>query len=534
MKKIILLIALICISNFSFTQSSNKEKNNRLNLRGPSKPVDDKFGKYKSYSLKLNLDVNLEKNMNRMKAAYSTEYLNRLFVISGLKKIDDGDFKVKYNLTRFELVEDEYVEKSYQKAPAYYIGVESNVEILDKNGNLIYKRFYSPKVKMYVINPDGSFENLVYRILYNNFYSLIEEFDAFYLYGPAIENLRYFEIEKRKKSKSQFNIEEFNQSVQVLPSLVDVDRENWAELFGEAQKYWKGFVNYEDKKDDDLQEDIRFTANYNLAATHILLGQTEEASTYLQGIKENEKSFLGMRDHYPYMKGLIDNIPKYVKSTDKATTLMPIQEEPILATYKKSANAFHFAEFDGEVLDSDQKIYKGKIRIISDSPELVDYRTVQTVSALRAAMDVVGADKSSVRIYIEGQKKPEKTNLKKVVNIKDNEGHIYLTGKTGNSFSLSEENIGSRRFALFEEIKKGAKISVYKEFFPQDAFVLKKTTEDNFYTPPILIGRKKSLKAYFADCPEMIANIDKGLYNFENKETYLKMFDDYSKLCGNK
>jgi hypothetical protein len=26
----------------------------------------------------------------------------------------------------------------------------------------------------------------------------------------------------------------------------------------------------------------------------------------------------------------------------------------------------------------------------------------------------------------------------------------------------------------------------------------------------------------------MIENINNGLYNFENKETYIKMFDDYS------
>lgn len=533
MKKIILIVSLIFISNISFSQGTNKEKNNRLNLRGPANPVDNKFGKYKSYSLKLNLDPNLEKSMNKMKAAYSTDYMNRLFEISGLKKIEDGEFKVKYNLTRFELVDDEYVEKSFQKAPAYYIGLESNIEISDKDGNLIYRRYYTPKVKMYVINPDASYENLVYRILFTNFYSLIEEFDSFYLYGPAIEKLKYFEIEKKKKSKSQFNVEEFNQSVQVLPTLVDVDRENWVELFGEAQKYWKGFVNFEDKKDDDLQEDIRFSANYNLAATHILLGQTEDASKYLQGIKDNEKSFLGMRDHYPYMKSLIEDIPKYIKSTEKATTLLPIQDEPVLAAYKKSANAFHYAEFDGEVLDTDQNVFKGKVRIISDSPEMVDYRTVQTVSALRSAMDAVSTDKSSVRIYMAGEKKPERTNLKKVINIKDNEGRIYITGKTGNSLSLTED-AGLRRFALFEEIKKGAKVSVYHEFFPQDVFVLKKTIDDNFYSPPVLIGRKKSLKTYFADCPVMLTNIDKGLYDFENKDAYLKMFDDYSKACGNK
>jgi hypothetical protein len=30
----------------------------------------------------------------------------------------------------------------------------------------------------------------------------------------------------------------------------------------------------------------------------------------------------------------------------------------------------------------------------------------------------------------------------------------------------------------------------------------------------------------------MIENINNG-YNFENKETYIKMFEDYTALCGN-
>jgi hypothetical protein len=39
---------------------------------------------------------------------------------------------------------------------------------------------------------------------------------------------------------------------------------------------------------------------------------------------------------------------------------------------------------------------------------------------------------------------------------------------------------------------------------------------------------EKKLREYFSDCPKMIENINNGLYNFENKETYIKMFDDYT------
>jgi hypothetical protein len=539
--KIILLLVLASINQTVCAQFFGKAIEHRLNLRGPVPPIDTEYGKYKSYEMILDLSSGLENSMNIKKAPFSAEKFYQAFSISGLKKQKEGDFKVKYNLTRFELVNDEdYLETYYQKAPAYYIGLESNLEILDKSGKVIYKRYTTPKVCMYVTNPTETYENLTYKILTDNFYNMLQEFEGFYLYGPQIDKLKYSDIEKKKKSKSAFNADEFNQSVQVLPTLEDVDRENWGDLFGDAQKYWLEFVNFQDKEDEDLAKKVRFSANYNLAATYILLGQVEEAAKYLPGVKENEKSFFGLREDYPYMTGLIGDIDAYKKLTAKAFTIEAIPAEPVLASYKKAATAFRYAEFDGEVLDEDSKVFKGKVRIISDFPELVDLRTEETVSGFRSMMDGIGSEKSSVRIYIEGQKKPEKTNLKKVVNIKDNEGRIYIVGKAGRGVPLvsvgaaaDKVQTNTKRYSLFEEVKKGAKVSLYHEFFPQDDYSLKKPAQDEFFSPPVFLGRRKALKEYFSDCPTMIESIDKGAYDHENKETYIKMYDDYTKFCGN-
>ena len=537
--KIILLLVLTGINQTVCGQAM--EATNRLNLRGPVPPVDTQYGKYKSYELILELSPGLENSYNIKKVPFSAEKFTSNFFISGLKKTNAGDFKIKYNLTRFELVNDEdYLETYYQKAPAYYIGLESNLEISDKSGKVIYKRYTTPKVCMYVTNPTETYERLSYKIVNDNFNAMIAEFEGFYLYGPAISNLKYVDIEKKKKSKSKFNTDEFNTSVQVLPNLVDVDRENWLDLFGEAQNYWKEFVAFQDKEDEDLAKKVRFTANYNLVATNILLGQIDEANKYMPGVKENEKSFLGMRTDYPYLTTVIEEIDRYKKITEKASTIEAIQAEPVLASYKKSATAFRYAEFDGEVLNVDSEVFKGKVRIISDFPELVDLRTEQTVSGLRSMMDGIGSEKSSVRIYVEGEKKPKKTNLKKVVNIKDNEGRMYIVGKAGRGVPLvsvgaavDKVETNTKRYSLFEEVKKGAKVSLYHEFFPQDDYSLKKPTQDEFFTPPVFLGRRKALKEYFSDCPKMIESIDKGVYDFENKETYIKMYDDYTEFCGN-
>lgn len=556
MKKITQVVLLLMLAGMSqnacgqmtaWATGKTEEITNRLNLRGPVPPVDTKYGNYKSYEMILDLSPGLESSMNYKKAPFSAEKFYQAFSISGLKKQKEGDFKVKYNLTRFELITDEkYVQDTYQKAPAYYIGLESNLEITDKTGKVIYKRYTTPKICMYVTNPSETYENLTYKILTDNFYSMIQEFEGFYLYGPKIEKLKYSDIEKKKKSKSTFNVDEFNQSVQVLPTLVDVDRENWGDLFGEAQKYWLEFVNFQDKEDEDLAKKIRFAANYNLVATYILLGNVDEASKYLPAVKENEKSFLGMRTDFPYLTTLIGDIDKYKKLTEKSFTIEAIAQEPVLVAYKKEPSAFRYADVEGELLDKDSKVFKGVIRIMSDNPELVDLRTEQTVSGLRSMVDGMGSAKSSIRIYnIPDSKNPEKwdmnayikSNLSKVIHIQDKDGKLYIVGKTGRavpaiSFGDKPET-STKRYSLFEEVKKGGKISLYHEFYPQDAYTLKKTVEEDFFLPPVFLGRRKALKEYFSDCPKMIENIEKGAYDFENKEIYIKMFDDYTALCGN-
>jgi hypothetical protein len=63
---------------------------------------------------------------------------------------------------------------------------------------------------MYVTDPTYSYEALV--IKYWLIISMLEEFEGFYLYGPEVSGLRYYWEEK--KSKSTFNPDEFNQSVQ--------------------------------------------------------------------------------------------------------------------------------------------------------------------------------------------------------------------------------------------------------------------------------------------------------------------------------
>ncbi len=530
MKNTLVLLMLLCVAHLTQAQFfKSDDAKNVVSMRGSVAPIDPTYANYRSYSMKISLDKGFEESFKAKKMAYSEAIFNERLGVWGLKKKDDGDFTITYTLARYELITNEsYLENSYQNAPAYYIGLESNLTIQDKQGKLIYKRYNTPKVKMYVIDVKETYDNLAYKIVLTDFIQLFNEFESYYLYSP-VHSLRFFDVKKRKKSKSTFNEEEFNQSTQVLPALLDVERSNWSSLLGEAQKYWKGLVDFKDD-DEDLQQDIRFNANYNLAVAALFLGNLDEFDKYMPGVKENEKSFLGMRVYYSDLEKAKKDVIAANNAKKDATKVESIAPEPFVYEYKKGPNAFRFAEFEkAEVTDDDNNKIAGKVRLLSDYPELVDYRTEKTRSNLGQLMDQVGSDKSSVWIFIEGEKKPKRTNLKKIVSLKDKDGKVYLTGKTGQTSNLvfSKNLVNTKRFALFDAIKSNDKIALMQEFFPQDSYAFKRPSEEGFFVAPEFIGRRKALKEYFADCPSVIAKIDKGEYDFNNKETYLKLYNDY-------
>lgn len=542
MKKITIIISLLLLSisfiNAQFLKlgaAAAEAEQRKMTLRGPVQPIDVSYGSYKSFSLKLNITPTFESSVQSKKIPYSLNDLSQPLNIFGLKKVDNGDFKIIYDLKRYELVEDDYVEKDYQNAPAYYVGLESKLEIQDKDGKVVYARYSTPKVKMFVTDPGYGYERLAYGIVRADFRNLIDEFETYYLNSPNI-NLEYFDVKKKKKSKSTFNAEEFNQSTQVFAALMDVERANWGGLFGEAEKYWKTLTEYTDD-DDDIQKDVRFASNYNLACAAILRGKMDELETYLPKVKENERGFLGVRLNYDGLVRAKKEIAEAKTVAEQVAKIEAIEVEPIIADYRKGKNAFHYAEIEGgEAMDQDNKSIVGNVRIMSDFPEMVDLRTTKTRSGLGQLMDQMGSDKSSVRIYVEGEKKPKKANLKKLVYIKDKTGKTYITGKTGSAANLitSDKNIvNTKRYALFDEIKTTKKLALFQEFFPQDSYVLKRPTEEDFFSPPRFLGRRKALREYFADCPAMLPKIDKGEYDFDNKATYLKMYEDYvAAECG--
>lgn len=538
MKKILFLISFLCsigIAQAQFIKLAGAEADKKMiELRGPVSPVDLSYADYKSYALKTSFSSGLEASFKAKNLAYSAGFINEHISVFGLKKKDAGDFTITYDLKRFELVLNEsYLEATYQNAPAYYIGLESELTIQDKQGKVIYKRYNTPKVKMFVTDFKYPYDLLAYRVVLGDFSQLFNEFESYYLNSPNI-NLEYFEVKKRKKSKSTFNVEEFNQSTQVLSMLLDVDRNNWSALFGEAQKYWKPLLEFTDD-DEDLQQDIRFNAHYNSALTSLLLGKFDDLDKYLPGVKQYDKSFLGMRANFSALEKTKQEIKDAQNAVKEVSKIEPVASEPFVYEYKKTPNAFKYAELEkAEVTDDDNKKIVGTVRVLSDFPQIVDLRTEKTRSGLGQLTDQLGSDKSSVWIYIDGEKKPKRTNLKKLFSIKDKDGKVYLVGKTGQSSNIltSTNLVNNKHYALFDEVKSNKKLSLFQEFFPQDSYAFKRPQDESFFVAPEFMGRRKALKEFFVDCPSIVTKIDQGIYDFNNKETYLKLYNDYTEACG--
>jgi hypothetical protein len=66
-----------------------------------------------------------------------------------LKKANDGDFKIKYTVSRFGAINDEDYVQTYYQVSAYYIGIGLTLDHMDKTGKVIYKDIQH-KVNMFV------------------------------------------------------------------------------------------------------------------------------------------------------------------------------------------------------------------------------------------------------------------------------------------------------------------------------------------------------------------------------------------------
>lgn len=487
-------------------------------MRGPVAPVDLNYANYKSYSLKLNVPTNFEAIVKNSGGTFSPSSWAQDMVIYGLKNEIDGDFKITYNVSKYEFLDS----KSIARSPAFVMGIEANVEVKDKDGKVIYQRYQAPKVNTFIVDSDIRPYAVMYSVLYTTYQELINDFTLYYLYGPVLK-AQYVDLKLPKKT----DLTDFNLSTQVFPSITGVSRDQWPNLFGEAQKYWETLLKYQVKDDDDTK-DVRMAAAYNLAFSHLLLGNMPQADKYATIVKENDRKFLGMASNHNLLMDNIKTVKEYTTESKEAKNISPIAEIPALPEYKKSADVFKFVLIEGELLDNKGEKFVGKIKLMNDNPPVKDYRKNDSGGlTIGGVFSAFKTDNSTVYIEVPGVKKPVKRKIDDIAHIKTKDGKTYKVGVVGDVLQDSD------RYALMEEVKVHPRLSVYNEVFPQSDWALKKPKDEKFYQIPALTA-KKSLKSYFADCPAMQKRIDTGEFNSVTDKGYITIFDAYLSSCVKK
>ncbi|WP_259014252.1 hypothetical protein [Emticicia fluvialis] len=399
------------------------------------------------------------------------------------------------------------------------------MEIKDKEGKIIYQRYITPKVNTYLVDNQIQPAQVINVIIINSFKQLVNDFNQYFLYGPVLVG-RYAELTKLPKNS---NLEDFNLSAQVFANISGVSRDQWPNLFGEAQKYWESLLKYQ-TKDSDATQEVRMGAAKNLAFSHLLLGNLPLAEKYAAMVKEdNGKLFsLSAASTTPPIADNIKAVKDYATDSKEAKNISPISPAPVLPEYNKTSDAFKYVLLEGELTDKKNERFVGNIKLMNDNPPIIDYRQNEQQGGLVSGlMSALKTDNSTVYIEIAGEKKPVRRKIDDISSIKTKDGKKYVVGVVGDF--LQDNN----HYALLEEIKSHPGLLVYDEVFPQSERALKKPKEDKYYQLPIL-GVKKSLKAYFADCPAIQKRIDAGEFSSLTPQNYIQIFEAYTAACGKK
>ncbi len=516
MSKKFFIIFVFTFSLCAHLTNAQKKNQKSIDIAGPVIPFNPAYPDYKTYSLKVNTSPEFEAEIKEHKISFTPLAFAKSLGFDGLKSDPSGDYRIEYNITRFEIID----YKTIERAPAVVLGLELNLKIMDKEDKLIFSRYLTPRANTYIFPYANG--NTALNVLKRQYKDWMDEFSISFLFNPVLKDVPYYELSKLPKESE---LEKFNLSVQVFPALLNTPRAEWSTLFAESQKYWTTLLEYTDQKDEEATREVRLVAAYNLSVSNLVQGNIPESVEYQARGKENEKKVLGTY-YYNYLISVQLKAIKEFQAIRAATEKRnAIQEEPELTEIQKNKDSFRYLILRGEVTDNKGEKFKGEIKITNDNPAIIDYRVASTVPVtLEAIFSLLKTDNNLAYITIPGIEKPVKRRLDDLISITTDDNKKYLIGYVGTLMG------GNMRYSLLEEVNSHKDISVYKEFFPQSSLTFKKASEKNFFEIDGLVPRASLIK-FFESCPAMQKVIEEGPYNNGSKENYIKLFEEYTKLC---
>jgi hypothetical protein len=524
--KIKLSIILLIFINVTFAQ---KRKNVRFLSAGAIPPFSTKYQDYLTFSAKFMYTP-------KLKAFYEAEKLpfdpngfveKALWISGGLKQVPNGDFKVLYEVEDFQFID--YVEIDDEKAMV--VGLKANLQVFDKEDQLIFSRYLAPISKAYFYNKDKRLDANLNTLLEYTFDKMIKEFNYMFTYGPFFDT----NVITLTDTKDLGELVEFENSVQVFEALKNLKRSEQPAVLDGVIEYWKPFLKYNKIKDKERGMDLRLAANYNTAMALIMQNKLAEAEKLLATVKANDRTLLGMGWRDMELRGLIKKIKDYQTLSKEFKMIDPIEEPNATKDYQYEAMTFKNASV---VYDKDEQV-TGNVKLLFNNPvsetlpDFQQYEEVLSNDPTRGAMQLAGAlmkkrrdakpEDSKVIVEIVGKKKPKKIDLKDIVSIKTEAGESYSIQIMGFD--------DAKRYAAVKELMTCPKVTLYQEIFPGNEMLFKKVGLENALQLKAFETDKKAFKTYFRDCAKMHPAIDAGEYANASQKSYIKFMEEYIKIC---
>ncbi len=281
--------------------------------------------------------------------------------------------------------------------------------------------------------------------------------------------------------------------------------------------YWEKMSEY--AGEGDINE-VKRAAYQNLSVYHIMKGETEKATEYIEkykAIDKVHKMMMGLLKvkHSENCEQLLAKMyPAAAAEIDEAAPLMSLQE---------LKDNFKYVTMNGTVTVDQKKIggtYEGLIQIS---------KLGSSGGGGIASLDASSADVIITVKDAGGNAKTIKTDLSNITSLKDDKSIEYDIKKFGSVVG------GGAYYSLLKPSYHTDKITVYRTLIPagSDDYVIKKSGDEKGVKSSLLNARKQLIE-YLSDCTSLTDKLKDGTIGKKEKvEKIAEMYSNCRSVSSN-
>ena len=325
---------------------------------------------------------------------------------------------------------------------------------------------------------------------------------------PAIRIASLDEVKKKPE------LQAFDDQVKILKPALEKGKLAGFKISAEPfLSYWEKMSAYSGEGD---VEEVKRAALHNLALYHIAAGNYDKAKEYIEPYKAIDKQIKQMFWLIKY---------KNSEELEKLITII----SPVAATEAAPPVTGTKLLSKAEVAENHQYLIINGTARISGKRDEGTYKGVIKVYKIPSNSfgNVVSLDPENIRVVINttdasGQPKTINTTVSKIEELKDDNGTGYTTQKFGTSV------LGEGSYYVFMTSSfVSPKLTVYRALIPAGGEWVVKKPGDDKGVKSSLLGARKNLEEYLADCAALAAKFKDG--TIDKKVSVEKIAEEYSK-----